>query len=511
MTKRTMLISSVLLTIGIGTFVFYNVSNDNEIIESTNRDNLKVNSNALTMMYEIEADSGEYQVSSDTMWPEEGYTFNAELSKCENGSKLSWDDENKRVVMQANTSDKCYVYFDIYVEPTLADVCPDGGNLASCIQTYYITYGEETGGLYHHDGIGSYINADQEAGDNSYRYVGANPNNYVCFGSDEATCPTDNLYRIIGVFENQVKLIKHDYAGSDLLGENGDFSNSSYTEWWSSSSYYKGSLSQSSVSLYYWNRNGSNTWSASQLNTVNLNTNYLNNIGNTWSSKIANHTWQVGGATYANVYSSPVKTAYNYEVGANTANTTYNAKIGLMYVSDYGYAASPANWSTNMGSLNTSTNRDNNWMFMGLYEWTISRTSDGTANPFLVNDTGYVYSYNVDIGDAVRPSFYLQPWVLYSRGDGTQENPYRISAPDNLISFTLIDTVYYAEDGMTWNEWIDSIYCADKSLFYIDVGPYNQFVNYKDEPFAAEFKYYAMGNDLIINGAKYKRSTQPYG
>lgn len=32
-----------------------------------------------------------------------------------------------------------------------------------------------------------------EAGDNSYRYAGVNPNNYVCFGSDEATCPTDNL------------------------------------------------------------------------------------------------------------------------------------------------------------------------------------------------------------------------------------------------------------------------------------------------------------------------------
>ena len=64
------------------------------------------NSNALTMMYETEAGSGEYQVSSDTTWPQEGYTFNETLSKCENGSKLSWDDENKKVVMQANESDK---------------------------------------------------------------------------------------------------------------------------------------------------------------------------------------------------------------------------------------------------------------------------------------------------------------------------------------------------------------------------------------------------------------------
>ena len=40
--------------------------------------------------------------------------FNEEMSKCEQGSKLSWDDTNKKVVMEGNTSDKCYVFFDKY-------------------------------------------------------------------------------------------------------------------------------------------------------------------------------------------------------------------------------------------------------------------------------------------------------------------------------------------------------------------------------------------------------------
>ena len=65
-----------------------------------------MNSNTLTMMYETDYQSGEYQVSSDTTWPESGYTFNESLSKCENGSKLTWDDENKTVLVQANVSDK---------------------------------------------------------------------------------------------------------------------------------------------------------------------------------------------------------------------------------------------------------------------------------------------------------------------------------------------------------------------------------------------------------------------
>ena len=81
------------------------------IIENSKSEQI-INSNSLTMMYETEADSGEYQISSDTTWLQEGYTFNNSLSKCENGSVLMWDDENHRVMVQANTSDKCYVYFD---------------------------------------------------------------------------------------------------------------------------------------------------------------------------------------------------------------------------------------------------------------------------------------------------------------------------------------------------------------------------------------------------------------
>ena len=70
-------------------------------------------SDTLAMMYETEAGSGEYQIANANTWAQEGYVFNAELSKCENGSTLYWDDETKSVMMEANLSDKCYVYFDV--------------------------------------------------------------------------------------------------------------------------------------------------------------------------------------------------------------------------------------------------------------------------------------------------------------------------------------------------------------------------------------------------------------
>ncbi len=69
--------------------------------------------NVLSMMLETEAGSGNYEMTTASSWPTDGYVFNSDLSKCENGSELSWDDTNKRVVMTGNVSDKCYVYFDI--------------------------------------------------------------------------------------------------------------------------------------------------------------------------------------------------------------------------------------------------------------------------------------------------------------------------------------------------------------------------------------------------------------
>ena len=408
---------SIILVIFLIIIILLIDNNTKRIVISNEESKQLMNTNALTMMYETEAGSGEYQVTSDTTWPQDGYVFNEILSKCENGSKMYWDSQTNRVMMESNTSDKCYVYFDVALL-TLADY----------ITTEVYTGTDGDNDLYYHDGVGSYTNANLEAGDNSYRYSGANPNNYVCFGSDAASCPVDNLYRIIGVFGNQVKLIKHDYATTSLLGTNVAYYNTYSGIFGGDSSYYKGSLDQSTVPIYYWNGTYVNTWSTSELNTVNLNQNYLNNIGNKWSSLIATTTWQVGGAAYANIYSSPVKTAYNYEVGPNKANTTYSAKIGLMYASDYGYAASPANWSTNMGSLNNDTNRNNNWMFMGLHEWTISHSSDTTDLAFPMYLTGSVYGSDVGMSYyGVRPSFYLESSVAYAGGTGTASDPILIT------------------------------------------------------------------------------------
>ena len=317
---------------------------------------------------------------------------------------------------------------------TATDVCP-GKSLSDCVIAQYT--GIKNSNIYYHDS--SLTNG---AEDNSYRYAGASDavNNYVCFGSNVAPCPADNLYRIIGVFGDKVKLIKSDYATTALLGADGDYSKMYTANNWNNSSYKGNNLAN--VAAYTWNYKnntsinsgrGSNTWSTSLLNKTNLNKNFIKNIGADWAAKIADTTWKVGGNTGANIYSQPAKTAYQNEivspVTTNTTDnaTTYSAKVGLMYASDYGFAASPSAWTANLNTYNGDAIKNVNWMYMGLWEWTISRTADDAYYVFGVNNTGSVNNDVVHFAYGVRPVFYLTSFVNYASGSGTAADPIRIN------------------------------------------------------------------------------------
>ena len=295
------------------------------------------------------------------------------------------------------------------------------GYASSCSTShYYLIKGDTT----QYQTYNEALNASVEKG----YLTKDNVKNFVCFGSDATTCPTENLYRIIGVFNNHVKLIKYDYAKSSLLGTDGDFSQE-YT-----SNYFSGEQgeSPSSNSLYYWNNDTKkNTWSESNLNKVNLNTNFVNNIGTIWSNKIATTTWKVGGGTYANLRDAVPKTAYQYEVGSSASTTTYDAKIGLMYVSDYYYSASPSAW-TLVGYNSDYTKsyasaKGENWLYGGGWDWTISRNSDLSDGAFAVDRGGSVYDYFVSYGCGVRPSFSLLSSTTYVSGSGSMSDPVRIN------------------------------------------------------------------------------------
>ena len=238
-------------------------------------------------------------------------------------------------------------------------------------------------GIYYH--TSSLANSD---GDNSYRYAGANPNNYVCFGSDAATCPSDNLYRIIGVFGSEVKLIKN-----------------------------------TSIGNYVWNSGDINTWEVTPNIKETLNNTFLEKLNSLWQNKISIHSWKVGGMYYSE--QNTAKDYYDTEIGVNSIAITDNMMVGLMYVSDYGYAASSSYWTEALYNYYNITS--NNWLYSGVHEWTISPNSDTFYNVFVIDTIGYVDDYNVSYFSSVRPCFYLNSNVTYVSGTGTQSDPFRIN------------------------------------------------------------------------------------
>ena len=316
---------------------------------------------------------------------------------------------------------KLMIQKEEYKLPTLAEYV---------VSQYTGTQGDN--GIYYHNS--SLANG---AGDNSYRYAGASEsvNNFICFGSTTSPCPTDNLYRIIGVFgENNhgvtgkqlVKLIKYDYATSNLLGTDGDYKDSS-----TPGSTYKGSLSK--VDRYYWNskatNKASNTWSTSLLNKTNLNTNYLNNIGTTWSNLIEDATWKVSGHTTYSVTPSEMYTAEIKNATKTYGPSDGTSKIGLMYASDYGFAASPSAWTMTLSYTESDNGYDSNavrsvnWMYMGYVEWTITPHASAIIYAFYLSNYGNLSGNFVKNGAGSRPVLYLKSSVLYAGGSGTKDSP----------------------------------------------------------------------------------------
>ena len=257
-------------------------------------------------------------------------------------------------------------------------------------------------GLYHHDG--TFTGTDGElvidASDYSYRYAGSNPNNYVKVDGN------NDLYRIIGLFKNncgeyEVKLIKNDSIGTKP-----------------------------------WDSNNTNNWHNSTLK-IYLNDSYYNGLPNILKDKIKLATWNIAGNDWRLVGRSIVPTIYHNEIVSPKASytpKTINDKIGLMYISDYLYAAPKNYWEllgyADNASEDYRTATSDNWMANNANEWTLTRRADKPPYVHFVNNgIGVAAGFggdNANVNYNVRPVFYLSPFTLYFSGDGTQNNPYMI-------------------------------------------------------------------------------------
>ena len=283
----------------------------------------------------------------------------------------------------------------------------------------------------------TYTLAYDGTSDNNLRYVGANPCNYVTFNGETAG------WRIIGVLNTpegqRLKLIRTNSIGS-------------YS--WDN----KASGTGSSTSSY-----GSNDWTDSTLKEVLNNGAYYNRTSGTCpygtndattscdftsnglteeaKNQIDTITWKLGGtASYSSSSNGLASHWYTNERGTTVYSgrpTEWQGKVGLMYLSDYGYATSGGTSMNRASCLakelyswaNSSYGdcKNNDWLYdSSTDQWTLDPNSSVSGYVFFVYASGNVYRYNANNQHEVHPSVYLLSETSIVSGEGTPESPYEI-------------------------------------------------------------------------------------
>ena len=270
--------------------------------------------------------------------------------------------------------------------------------------------------------------------DLNIRYVGSNPKNYVRFNNE--------LWRIIGIFNGNVKLVRDDiltkYSFDNKTTAQGIETDYGTNDW--TNSYLRVFLND----YYYGGKTITchSETSGSTATNATITCPDINKINDTAKSMIQNTTWTLGGTTYKTsnppYETYPVNELYESERGTKVYSkhaTTSTDYIGLIYPSDYGYASTDASCRQNLRSGLTYTNntyggtptcKNNNWLFKGVWYWTISPNSSYAYYVFRVSSDGPLNNNYALYRRSVRPSLYLKPDVKVVGGTGTSSDPYTL-------------------------------------------------------------------------------------
>ncbi len=284
---------------------------------------------------------------------------------------------------------------------------------------------------------------DLEGG--NIRYYGANPNNYIYFNCSDYNNQSDTTcekWRIIGVFDGKVKIMRNSTIGTYSWDTSASGVNKGYgVNEWTQADLMKllnPGYSSESVggSLYYNSEKGTcyNNYNNSSTSCDFTSSGIKNDET---KNKIAEVTWNLGGWNNYNVYSNQI---YGYERGTKvvsnpsdgiTRATTWKGKVALPYPSDYGYAADFNSCSKDLYEYKDGSCTSNNWM-----KSILGTSSDGCfltpdsgfeTGVWYVDSSGYVITLNYSfITTGVAPTLYLNANEYVESGNGTESNPYHL-------------------------------------------------------------------------------------
>ena len=274
------------------------------------------------------------------------------------------------------------------------------------------------------------------------RYYGASPNNYIYFNCSDysnqssSTCET---WRIIGVFEGKVKLIRGSQIGT-YSWDNKNTSTGAETAYgkndWTEARLMKllnpGYESETTGGSLYYNSGSGNCYSGQNNETTTCNFTSTGIKNAETRNLISDTTYYLGGYRSSSVYPNQI---YEYERGTKVYSerpTTWPGKIALPYPSDYGYAADLGKCrNKQLSAYNESTCTSNNWMNTIIAPnqgWLLTPYSGRADHAWLVVSSGYVGSnLSAYIAAGVAPVLYLNSELSIKAGTGTSSSPYKLS------------------------------------------------------------------------------------
>ncbi len=286
------------------------------------------------------------------------------------------------------------------------------------------------------------------------RYYGASPNNYIYFNCSDysnQTSSTCETWRIIGVFDGKLKLIRnksigyHSWDNKDTstgaetnLGKN-DWTTARLMKLLNPRDYYKVDSNDNNLgqSLYY-NSTSGKCYSGENNATVDCDFTSTGIKNDETRNMIAETTYNLGGWNSFSVYPNEI---YGYERGTTVytgrPTTPWTGKIALAYPSDYGYAADLNQCKDKiLYNYDNSTCTSNNWMKAIItnngsnFGWLLTPYSSSSYDVWYVNSSGHVYdngsAYNAR--GAVPVLSLSSELGIEAAGDGSSSNPYKLSA-----------------------------------------------------------------------------------
>ena len=321
----------------------------------------------------------------------------------------------------------------------------------STVTNNSITYNTSPSQLLMNDRKGS-SSTGIDAG--NIRYYGANPDNYVyfnCSNYNNPTASTCELWRIIGVFDGKVKIMRSENIGayswdttaSTINGGSGlnDWStsklmmllNSGYT-------YLMNNLSR--PASLYWNRTSGSCYNAANLGATSCSFTSTGLKNDTTKNMIYETRHNIGaGTTSVGIYANQL---YAKERGTTVYTgrpTTWTGKVVVPYASDYSYAVDFNKCSSTLYNYNNSACTSNNWMYNIMTKsgtkgaWTLTSQSNGNADAVfgIYANGGVAYGQGTRGGMNILTTLYLNPDTIITKGEGTKDKPYKIKT-NNLAA-----------------------------------------------------------------------------